>query len=132
MKITHAVGLIAGAGAAIAGLATPAFAATPAPPPTVDSIKAKIDANADRIMATLQALQTRIDAKPAFAAAKAALQADIVKTVADTAAWRKQADAATTLAAIRACSAAHQIVKADIAKLHADVAAAKGTKTTPN
>jgi hypothetical protein len=132
MKITHTVGFIVGAGAVVAGLATPAFATTPQPSPTVDSIKVKVDANADRITTKLQALQTRIGAKPELAAAKVTLQADIDKTLADTIAWRKQADAATTLAGIRACGPAHQTVKADLAKLHADVAAAKGVTKTPN
>jgi hypothetical protein len=136
MKIRHIIGLVAAAGAMTAGLATPAFADTPAPAsapkPTVDSIKARVDATADHITTRLQALQTRIGKKPALAAAQATLQADITKTLADTAAWRKQADAATTIAEIRACAPARQTLKADLAKLHADVAAAKGTTTAPN
>jgi hypothetical protein len=137
MKIRHIIGLVAGAAAMTAGLATPAFADTPgpatAPKPTVDSIKARVDTIADHITTKLQALQTRVAAKPVFAAAQASLQADITKTLADTAAWRKQADAATTIAEIRACGPARQTLKDDLAKLKADVAAAKGTTTTsPN
>jgi hypothetical protein len=130
VKITHAMGLIVGATAAIAGMASPAFAATPAPPLTVDSMKAKVDTKAEHITAKLQALQTRLATKPKLVAAKVTLQADITKALADTAAWRTQADAAVTKAGVRACDAAHQTVKADVVKLHADLATANATKKT--
>lgn len=127
MKIVRAVGLIIGATAAVAGLAGPAFAATPEAPRTVDSMKAKVDTKAAHITAKLQAMQTKLAAKPKLAAARTILQADIAKALADTAAWRRQVDVATTKAGILAAAPAHQAVKADLAKLHADLTSAKGT-----
>lgn len=126
MRIVRALGLVVGATAALTGVAGPAFAATPEPPRTVDTMKAKVDAKAQHITAKLQALQSRIDSKPKLSAAKATLQADITKALADTATWRKQTDAATTKAGVRAADAAHQAVKADLAKLHTDLGTAKG------
>jgi hypothetical protein len=125
MKSVRVIGLLVGVTAAVAGVAGPAFAATPAPPRTVASLKARVDAKAEHITAKLQAMQSRIAGKPQLAAARAILQADIIKALADTAAWRQRVDAATTKAGIRAADPAHQIVKADLAKLHADLAAAK-------
>ena len=132
MKIVRTLGLVIGATAAVAGLAGPAFAATPQPPRTVDELKAKVDTKAQHITAKLQTLQARLATKPKLTAAKATLQADITKALADTAAWRQQTDAATTKVGIRAAATAHQTVKTDLAKLHADLATAKGTKTTVN
>jgi predicted nucleic acid-binding Zn-ribbon protein len=131
MNIIRAAGLIVGTTVAAAGLAGPAFAAAPAtpePPRTVDSMKAKVDAKAAHITAKLQAMQTKLAAKPKLAAAQSTLQADIAKALADTATWRSQTDAATTKEGVRAAGAAHQAVKADLAKLHADLTAAKGAK----
>lgn len=129
MKLVRAAGVIVGVTMAVAGLAAPAFAATPEPPRTVETMRAKIDTKADHITAKLQALQTRLATKPKLAAARTILQADIAKALADTAAWRKQADAAATKEGIRAADPAHQAVKADLAKLHTDLTTAKGTKT---
>src|SRR3954454_20416758 len=112
MKTMRFVGLLVGATAAVAGVASPASAATPAPPRTVDSLKAKVDAKAEHITAKLQALQGRIAGKPQLAPARATLQADITKALADTVAWRTQVDAATTKAGIRAAGNAHLAVKA--------------------
>jgi hypothetical protein len=127
MKVVYVVGLALGAIVAGAGMATPAFAATPEPPRTVEAMKAKVDTKADHITAKLQALQNRLAAKPKLAAARTMLQADITKALADTAAWRKQVDAAATKAGVRAADPAHQAVKVDLAKLHTDLAAAKKT-----
>jgi Skp family chaperone for outer membrane proteins len=132
MKIVRTLGLVIGATAAVAGMAGPAFAATPQPPRTVEDLKAKVDTKADHITAKLQALQAKLATKPKLTAARTALQADITKALADTAAWRRQTDAATTKAGVRAAATAHQAVKADLAKLHADLATAKGTKATVN
>lgn len=126
MRIVRALGLVVGATAALTGVAGPAFATTPEPPRTVETMKAKVDAKAEHITAKLQALQSRIGSKPKLASAKATLQADITKALADTAAWRTQTDAATTKAGVRAADAAHQAVKADLAKLHTDLGTAKG------
>jgi len=131
MKIVRTAGLIVAATAALTGVAGPAFAATattPEPPRTVDSLKAKVDAKATHITAKLTALQTKLATKPKLAAARTTLQADITKALADTAAWRKQVDAATTKDGIRAADPAHEAVKADLTKLQTDLAAAKGTK----
>jgi hypothetical protein len=125
MRAIRVVGILVGATAAVAGVAGPAVAATPGPPRTVVSLKARVDAKAAHITAKLQALRVRIAGKPQLVAARATLQADIVKTLVDTAAWRRRVDAATTKAGIRAADTAHQIVKADLAKLHRDLAAAK-------
>jgi hypothetical protein len=128
MRLARAFGFIVVATAA-AGIGSPAFAATPKPPPpTVSSIKLKVDTKAQHITAKLQALQVRIATKPKLASAKATLQADINRALVDTTAWRRKVDAATTKAGIRACDPAHRVVKADLAKLHADLTAAKGTK----
>jgi len=129
MKIFRAAGLIVGATTVVVGLAGPAFATTPEPPRTVESMKAKVDTKAAHITAKLQALQTRLATKPKLAAAKTTLQADITKALADTATWRAQVDAATTKAGIRAADPAHVVVKADLAKLHTDLTTAKGITT---
>ena len=126
MKTVRTVAVILGATIAVTGLAAPAFAATPEPPRTVDTLKARVDTKANHITAKLQALQTRLATKPKLAAARTLLQADITKALADTATWRKQVDAATTKAGIRAADPAHQAVKVDLAKLLADLNAAKG------
>jgi Skp family chaperone for outer membrane proteins len=130
MNIVRAAGLIVGVTVAVGGLAGPAFAATPEPPRTVDSMKAKVDGKAQHITAKLQALQSRLATKPKLAAARTTLQADITKALADTATWRTQVDAATTKDGIRAADPAHQTVKADLVKLQADLAAAKGATKT--
>jgi uncharacterized pyridoxal phosphate-containing UPF0001 family protein len=109
------------------GAATPAFAATPT---TVAGVRARADAKAQHITAKMQALQSRLATRPQLAGAKSTLQADITKVLADTAAWRRQVDAATTMAGVRAADPAHRTVKADLAKLHTDLGAAKATKTT--
>src|SRR5690348_9099528 len=96
MRAIRVVGILVGATAAVAGVASPAVAATPDPPRTVASLKARVDAKAAHITAKLQALQVRIAGKPQLVAARATLQADIIKTLVDTAAWRRQVDAATT------------------------------------
>jgi Skp family chaperone for outer membrane proteins len=129
MKTFRAFALVLGTTAAVTGMAAPAFAMTPQPPRTAETMKAKVDAKADHITAKLQAMQTKLIAKPKLAASRTLLQADITKALADTAAWRKQVDAATTKDGIRAADSAHRTVKADLVKLHADLTAAKGTKT---
>jgi hypothetical protein len=70
-------------------------------------------------------MQSRLAAKPKLSAARTTLQADITKALADTATWRTQTDAATTKAGILAAKPAHEAVKADLAKLDADLTAAK-------
>jgi hypothetical protein len=123
MKIVGAIGLVVGATVAVMGLAGPAFAGTavtPAPR-TVDSMKAT------HLTAKLTAMQTKLAAKPKLAGSMTTLQADITKALADTAAWRKQVDAATTKAGVLAADPAHQVVKADLVKLHTDLATAKTT-----
>jgi Skp family chaperone for outer membrane proteins len=132
MRIALTAALAGAATAALAGMAGPAFAVTPAPPRTVESLKAQVDAKAEHITSKMQALQTRLASRPKLAAAKTALEADISKTLADTDTWRKQVDAATTKAGIRAADPAHQAVKADLAKLHSDLANAKGAKNAAN
>jgi hypothetical protein len=127
MRIARYVALVGAAAAVAVGVAGPAFATTPAPPRTVASVKAQADAKAQHITSKMQSLQGRLATRPKLAAAKTVLQADITKTLTDTAAWRTQVDAATTIAGIRAADPAHQVVKADLAKLHADLTAAKGT-----
>jgi Skp family chaperone for outer membrane proteins len=129
MRIALTAALVGAATAALAGMAGPAFAVTPAPPRTVESLKAQVDAKAEHITSKMQALQTRLATRPKLAAAMTTLQADISKTLADTATWRKQVDAATTKAGVRAADPAHQVVKADLAKLHSDLATAKGAIT---
>jgi hypothetical protein len=127
VKIALAAAVVGVATAAIAGVDGPAFAATPAPPRTVASVKAQVDAKALHITTKMQALQGRLATRPKLAAAKTTLQADITKILTDIGTWRTQVDAATTIAGIRAADPAHQVVKADLAKLHVDLAAAKGT-----
>ncbi len=87
-----------------------------------------MDAKAQHITAKMQAQQSRL-ARPVLAAAKNTLQADIIKILADTATWRRQVDAATTMAGVRAADPSHRTVKADLAQLRTDLAAAKSTKT---
>jgi len=127
VKIALTVAMISATTCAVIGLAGPAFATTPQPPRTVDSVKARVDAKAKHITDKMQALQGRLT-RPKLAPAKTTLQADITKVLADTAAWRKQIDGATTLAGIQVAAPAHQAVKADLSKLRADLAAARGTK----
>ncbi len=128
MKIALTVALIGTATAALASVAGPAFAAPQTTPPvrTVASVKAQADAKAAHITTKMQSLQALLATRPKLAAAKTTLQADITKTLADTATWRQQVDAAVTLAGILAADPAHKVVKADLAKLHADLKTAKG------
>jgi hypothetical protein len=126
MKIALTVALIGTATAALASVAGPAFATTPTPIRTVASVKAQADAKAAHITTKMQSLQALLATRPKLAAAKTTLQADITKTLADTATWRQQVDAAATLAGILAADPAHKVMKADLAKLHADLKAAKG------
>jgi hypothetical protein len=128
MRIALTAALVGAATAALAGMAGPAFAVTPEPPRTVETLKAQADAKAQHITSKMQALQSRLASRPKLAAAKTTLQADISKTLADTATWRKLVDAAATKAGIRAADPAHQAVKVDLAKLHSDLANAKGAK----
>lgn len=135
MRITAAVLFVGVVAATVGSVAGPAFATTPTPaaatpPRTVASVKARVDAKAAHITSKLQALQGRLATRPNLDKAKATLQADITKALADTDTWRKQVDAATTMDAINAANSAHQTVKADLAKLHADLAAAKGATKT--
>lgn len=130
MNIVRMLGTIAVATAAAVGAAAPAFATTPEAPQTVADVKARVDGKAQHISAKMQALQSRLTARPHLAAAQNTLQADITKILADTATWRQQIQTATTMAGIRAADPAHQAVKADLVKLHTDLEAAKATKTT--
>jgi L-2-hydroxyglutarate oxidase LhgO len=107
------------------GTAAPALAATPK---TLTGVQARVDAKAEHITAKMQTLRVRLAAKPYAATAKNTLQADITRVLADTATWRRQVDTATTMTGIRSADPAHQTVKADLAKLHTDLAAAKKTK----
>jgi hypothetical protein len=86
VKITHAIEIIVGAGAAITSFA-------------VDGTKVKIDVKAEHMTAKLAARRARISIKPVLAAAKSTLQGR------------------------------HQ---AGFANLHADLAAALGTKMAPS
>ncbi len=131
MKIVRTVLVTVALSTLAAGAAAPAFAATPTTPTTpktVASVRARVDAKAQHITAKMQAQQSRLG-RPALAAAKNTLQADITKVLADTATWRRQVDAATTMADVRAADPRRRTVKADLAKLRTDLAAAKSTKT---
>jgi hypothetical protein len=86
VKITHAIGIIVGAGTAITSLA-------------VDGTKVKVDVKAEHMTAKLGVLRARISIKSVLAAAKSTLQGR------------------------------HQ---ASFANLHADLAAAVGTKMAPS
>jgi hypothetical protein len=129
MRITHAIATVAAVTAAALGAAAPAFATTPKKQ-TVAGVQARVDAKAQHIAAKMQTLQSRLATRPRLAAAKKILQPDITKILADTTTWRHQIDAATTMAGIRSADPAHKTVKADLAKLHTDLAAAKATKTS--
>ena len=77
MKITHAIGIIVGAGAAVTSFA-------------VDGTKVKIDVKAEHMTARLAVRRARISIKPVPAAAKSTLpgrhQAGLAKLHADLAA----------------------------------------------
>jgi hypothetical protein len=130
MRIARTLGTIAALTAAAVGTATPAFATTPKTPQTVAGVQARVNAKAEHITAKMQTLQSRLTTRPALNAARNTLQADITKVLADTVTWRRQIDAATTMAGIRSADPAHQTVKTDLAKLHTDLAAAKAKKNT--
>jgi hypothetical protein len=61
VKITHAIGIIVGAGAAVTSFA-------------VDGTKVKVDVKAEHMTARLAVRRARISIKPALAAAKSTLQ----------------------------------------------------------
>jgi hypothetical protein len=124
MRFARTLGTVAAATAVAVGAAAPAFATTPMPQ-TVAAVHTRVDAKAQHITTKMQALQSRLTSRPALTAAKDILQADITKILADTATWRQQVAAATTMAGIRAADPAHRLVKADLVKLHTDLAAAK-------
>ena len=130
MKIARILGAVAVATVAAAGAAAPAFASTSEVPQNVAAVQTRVGVKAQHITAKMQALQSRLTAKPHLNAARNTLQADITKVVSDTNAWRQQIAAATTMAGVRAADPAHQAVIADLVKLRTDLAAAKGTKTT--
>jgi hypothetical protein len=120
---------VVAAAAATGATATAGYAETPTK--TVASVHAHVDARATHITAKMVALKPRVVANKRFtAAAKAVLNADIAKLTADTATWRKQIDAATTMVAIKAAAPAQKAVLADLAKLHTDLTAARATKVT--
>jgi hypothetical protein len=128
MRIARTLGTIAAVTAAAAVTATPACATTPKTPQTVAGVQARVDAKAEHITAKMHTLQSRLATRPALNAARNTLQADITKVLADTVTWRRQVDAATTMAGIRSAGPAHRTVKDDLAKLHIDLAAAKAKK----
>ncbi|AEV87089.1 hypothetical protein ACWT_6072 [Actinoplanes sp. SE50] len=130
MRIAWGLALIGATAAAAVAAAGPVFAATPSSKParTLSSMQAAVDTKAQHIAAKMQTVQAKVASKPHFAASKTILLADITKTVSDTAAWRKQVDSATTKAGVIAANPAHQAVKEDLAKLRADLAAAKTAK----
>ena len=126
MKITRNLGIVGlAAVAALTATGAPAYAKT-TPSHTVEGVHAHVGTRAQHITAKMTALKTKITAKAHFsAAAKTLIYADISKVVADTAAWRRQIDAATTMPAIRAATPARDTVMKDIAKLRTDLKAAK-------
>jgi hypothetical protein len=126
MKTVQHLMITAAITAGAVGAAAPAVAATPN---TVAGVQARVDAKAQHITAKVQSLRGRLATRPYAATAKNTLLADITKVLADTATWRRQIDAATTMTGVRSADPAHQTVKVDLAKLHTDLAAAKKTKT---
>jgi hypothetical protein len=130
MKIARTIMITAALTTLTVGVSAPAFATTPKTRPTVADVQKRVDAKAQHITAKVQTLQSHLATRPHLAAAKNTLQADINKVLADTAAWRRRVDAATTMAGVRAADSAHRTVKADLAKLHTDLAAAKPAKPT--
>jgi hypothetical protein len=133
MRITRTlriVGTAAAVALATAGAtSTIAYASTPTK--TVASVHAHVDARAQHITAKMQALKPRITANTRLSAAsKTMLFADISKIVTDTATWRRQIDAATTMVAIKAATPAQKAVLADLTKLRADLKTAHATKVT--
>jgi hypothetical protein len=133
MRITRTlriVGMAAVATLATAGATTTvAYAGTPTK--TVASVHAHVDARAQHIQAKMQVLKPRIAANTRLSAdSKKTLLADITKIVTDTATWRRQIDAATTMVAIKAATPAQKAVLADLTKLRADLKTAHATKVT--
>jgi len=126
MKITRSLGIVGlAAAAALTATGAPAYAKT-TPSHTVEGVHAHVGARAQHITAKMQALKIKITGKAHFsAAAKTLINADITKVVADTATWRRQIDAATTMPAIRAAAPARQAVMNDLTKLRTDIKAAK-------
>ena len=122
-------GVVLVAALATAGATTTAaYAGTPTK--TVASVHAHVDARAQHINTKMMALKPRITAnKHLTATSKTLLYADIAKVVTDTATWRKQIDAATTMAAIKAAAPAQRTVLADLAKLRTDLTAARAAVT---
>jgi hypothetical protein len=134
MKIIRTLGLLGAAGAATLGAATAtstgAFAAPAAvattPAHTVQGVKSHVSERTRSITTNLTEMRTRIPANRRLtAAAKATLQADITKALADTATWQTRIAAATTMTAVRAAGPARDAVTADLSRFRTDLAAAR-------
>ena len=131
MKTARRFGIVGLAAAAALGFTTTAASAATEPPKrTVASVQTHVNARALHIIAKMRTLQPRVAANRHFtAAAKATIQADITKVLTDTSAWRTKIASATTLAAVQAAAPARRAVLLDVAKLRADLAAARRPST---
>jgi len=127
VRTARRIGIVGLAAAAVIGCSpTGASAVTEPKKRTVASVQTNVKARVLHITTKMRNLQTRVAANKHFTpAVKATIQADIVKVLNDTAIWRKKIASATTLLGIQAATPARQAVTRDIAKLRADLTAAR-------
>jgi len=127
MRTARRMGIVGLAAAAVLGFsATSASAVTEPQKRTVASVQTNVKARVLHITTKMRNLQTRVAANKHFTpAVKSNIQADIVKVLSDTEIWRAKIAAATTMLGIQAATPARQAVTRDIAKLRADLTAAR-------
>lgn len=132
MKILHSIGLLGAA--AVATLGTVAmtgstgYASTPVPK-NVAAAQQKVDARAVHIDLKMQTLRTRIATdKHLSTAMKTRLRAEIARVRVDVAAWRRQVDAARTMAGVHAADQAHRTLLKDVAAVKSDLTSKPVTK----